>query len=176
MTGPQRIRTKLSGEAAAVPQPAASVPPAWRLKPPSMKSLQLGDSIPVILIEIRQVGNMENCFFVLGNRKASCLSCSRLKPKHIVWYVWAHTGHKAVIILVLPYVNSLKLRPMPRWVLRKLKAVTNAPDKPDTRMQSLSMRTPILNSTSLKIAVGEIHTWVPGQRGLRWSSRIGQQL
>ena len=60
MTGPQRIRTKLSGETAAILQLAASVPPPWRLKPPSVKSLQPGESMPVILVVVRQVGNMVN--------------------------------------------------------------------------------------------------------------------
>ena len=57
--GAQRIRTKLSGETAAVLQPANSVPSTGRSKPPSVKSLQRGDSIPVILVAVRQEGNME---------------------------------------------------------------------------------------------------------------------
>ena len=101
VTGPQRIRTRLSGETAGIPQPAALVPTAWRLKPPCVKSLQLGDSIPVILTAASwQHGEL---FSALAKRKASGLSCSGLKPKHIVWYVWAHAGHREVIILILPY-------------------------------------------------------------------------
>ena len=34
---------------------------------------------------------------------------SALKFKHIDWYVWAHTGHWVVTILILPYMSSLKL-------------------------------------------------------------------
>ena len=50
--------TKLSGETTvATPQPAISVP-SLRLKPPSVKSLQPGDSIPVSLAVIRQVGDI----------------------------------------------------------------------------------------------------------------------
>ena len=39
-------------------------------KLPAVKGLQPGDSIPVILVVVRQVGSMENRFFGLGNRKA----------------------------------------------------------------------------------------------------------
>ena len=79
--------------------------------------------------------------------------------------VWAHAGHRAVIILILPYMSSLKLRPRPRWVLRNLKAVTNASQKTGTRMQSLSRRTAILRSKSFKIAVNEIY--------MRWCQTRG---
>ena len=51
-----------------------------------------------------------------------------------------------------------------RWVLRKLKAVQRHPTGHPRRMQSLSLRTAILNSRSLKIAVGEIHSPVASQR------------
>ena len=57
-TGPQRIRTTFSGETTATPQPAISVRSTVRLKPPSVKSLQPGDSKPVSLVVIRQVGNV----------------------------------------------------------------------------------------------------------------------
>ena len=50
--------------------------------------------------------------------------------------MWAQAGHRAVIILILPYMSSLKLRPRPQWVLRNLKPVTNASNKPATRLQS----------------------------------------
>ena len=69
-TGPQRIRTKFSGETAAIHQPAISVPSTWRSsKPPSVKSLQLGDSIPQILVVVRQVGNI-GFFLRLGQRES----------------------------------------------------------------------------------------------------------
>ena len=74
-------------------------------------------------------------FFGLGNRKAVGRSWSGLKLR----YVWGHAGHWAVIILILPRMSSLKLRPRPRWVLRNLRAVTKASNNPDTRMQSLSL-------------------------------------
>ena len=70
MTGPQSKRTTLSGETAAILQPAKSVPSAWCFKAPSVKSLQPGVSIPVILVVARQVGKMENSLLGLGNRKA----------------------------------------------------------------------------------------------------------
>ena len=104
-----------------------------RSEPPSVKSLQSGDSMPVILVVVRQVGNMVNFFFGLGNRKASGLSLSTSSGR------CAHTGHRAVIILILPYISSLKLRPGPRLVLRRLYALTKASSKPATRMQSLSL-------------------------------------
>ena len=44
--------------------------------------------------------------------------------------------------------------------------MTNASNKPDTRMQSLWLRTAILNSKSSKITVGGIHSLVPGQNGV----------
>ena len=44
---------------------------------------------------------MGNPLFGLGGRKASSLSCLRLNPKHIVWQVSAHAGHRAVIIFFL---------------------------------------------------------------------------
>ena len=61
-TWPHKRRTQLSGETAAIHRPANSEPSAWRLKPPSGKGLHPGDSFPVILVVVRQVGNMEICF------------------------------------------------------------------------------------------------------------------
>ena len=66
------------------------------------------------------------------------------------------TGHKAVVILILPYMSSLKIRPMPRLVLRRLKAVTDASYNPVSRMQSLSLQTAILKSRLVKISRGRI--------------------
>ena len=40
LTGPHRVRTKPRGETAAIHQPANSEPSIWRMKPPSVKSLQ----------------------------------------------------------------------------------------------------------------------------------------
>ena len=119
---------------------------------------------------------MENFSSPLGNRKPSGMSCSVLNPWHIVWQVEAHAGHRAVMILILPYSDSLKLRPGPRWVLRTLKVVTNASHKPAKRMQSLSLGTAILNSKSLKIAIDETQSPVPGQRERKDSNRVGHRL
>ena len=53
-----------------------------------------------------------------------------------------------------------KLRPMPRLVLRTLKAVTKASINPEAKMQRVSLRTAVFNSKSLRIAVREIHSLV----------------
>ena len=77
--------------------------------------------------------------------------------------------------LIPPNMISLKIRPRPWCVLRKLKEVTKASIKPATRMQSLSRRTTIWESRLLKIAVGKMHSLVPGQKERRWSNRVGPQ-
>ena len=61
-TRPQMILTKFSGETIATAQPAISVPSILRLRP-SVKSLQPGDSLPVSLVVIRQVGSMGKFLF-----------------------------------------------------------------------------------------------------------------
>ena len=45
-TGPQRIWTMFSGETAAIPHPAASVPSGLRLELPSVKRIQTGGFDP----------------------------------------------------------------------------------------------------------------------------------
>ena len=177
MTGQQRIRTKLSDESAAIPQPANSEPSSWRLKPLSVKSLQPRDSTPAILVLYGRSSTWRTAFFRLGQPEGSGSELrSGLNPKRIDGYVWARAGHRTVIILTLPYMSSLNFIPRPLFVFRQLKAVTKASNKPDTRMQSLSLRTAILKRKSLKKAVGEMHSLVQGKRELRWSSRVGQQL
>ena len=109
-----------------------------------------------------QVGNT-GFFLRLGQLESFRSELFRIHPKHIVWLVCAHAGHTAVIILILSYKSSLKLRPRPQWVLPNLKPVTNGSNKPATRLQSLSLKTAILNSKSLKIAVGDKHLPVPGR-------------
>ena len=70
-TGPQMTLTKISGETTATHQPAISVPSILRLQPPSVKSLQPGDSMPGCgkwVTRLEKIG--------LSNLKASGLSCS----------------------------------------------------------------------------------------------------
>ena len=62
ITGLHRIWTVFSGGTAAIHQPAASVPSGLRLKLPSVKSLQLVDSISINLVDTRQVGSKEEKF------------------------------------------------------------------------------------------------------------------
>ena len=128
VTGPHKIRTKLSRETAAMLQPAKSEPSGRHMNPARK-------------LNPRHSGSGTKCrkhgkrFFGLGNRKAVGQSWSGLKLRN----VWGHAGHWAVIILILPRMSSLKLRPRPRWVFRNLKAVTKASNNPHTRMQSLSL-------------------------------------
>ena len=70
----------------------------------------------------------------------------------------------------------LEIKTKAQWVFLRLKAGTNASSNPETRMQSLSLRTAFLKSISLKTAVGEILSTMPGQRELRWSNKKGQEL
>ena len=79
-TGPQRIRTTISGETTATLQPAISVRSTVRLKPPSEKSLQPGDSKPVSLVVIRQVGNVV-IFLSLGEPDGIVSELFRSEPQ-----------------------------------------------------------------------------------------------
>ena len=76
----------------------------------------------------------------------------------------------------LSHISSLKLRPRPRLVVRRLKAVTHASNSPETRMHSLPLRTAILKSKSLKMAAREILSTVPSHRQQKRSSNIGQEV
>ena len=51
--------------------------------------------------------------------------------------------------------------------------MTNASRSPATRMRSLPLRTAILNSRSLKIAVGDMHSPVPGRGNVKIRKRVG---
>ena len=69
MTGPRKVRTKSSGVTATIPRPANSELSGWRLYPASVKRLQPGESIPVILVIVRQFGNTENFFSAWVTRR-----------------------------------------------------------------------------------------------------------
>ena len=165
-TGPQRIWTRFSGETSSIPSRA------HQCRQDCVET-SISEQPPSRGFDPRQPGGNaagwqhgEFCCG-LGSRKA--LSCSGKKPKHFVWYVWAHAGQRAVIISILPHVSSVKLRPRRRWVLRRLEAVTDASNNPVTRMQNLSLRTAILKSKSLNMAVREILSVVPRKQS--FSSR-----
>ena len=68
--------TNLSGETIATPPAGDFCAFDVASKPPSVKSLQPGDSTPVSLVGIRQVDNTVNIFFGLESRKASGLRCA----------------------------------------------------------------------------------------------------
>ena len=79
----------ISGETTATPQPAISVRSTVRLKPPSVKSLQPGDSKPVSLVVIRQVGNIvkKNLAWGAGRHRVCAVqvgipstSCDKCEP------------------------------------------------------------------------------------------------
>ena len=134
MTGPQRIRTKLSGGTAAIHQPAKWVPSAWRKNPPSVKSLQPGNSIPVILVVERNVGSMDNVFR-LGQPKGGGPELVRTENQIRVGPRRTLGNH---------HLNSAiyefsEIQKKPWLVFRTLKAVTKASNDPDTKMPSLSL-------------------------------------
>ena len=119
-------------------------------KPPSLKRLQPGDSMPVILVAIRQVSHTK-IFLRLGQLESfrSELFCPR----------WTQGGH---------HLNSA----IREFFGTGTRAPMGSPriESRDERMKQQTRHKNILNSKSLKIAVGEIHSLVPGQRELRWSN------
>ena len=120
-TGPQMILTKkISGETIATLQPAVSVPSILRLKPPSVNCLQPGDSTPVSMVAVQQVGHMVNFSTSWRTGRFQVWSCSAWISKHIVWWTCAHARHRAAIILILPCRGSRKLNRGPRFVFCRL--------------------------------------------------------
>ena len=75
-------RTKLSGEAAASLQPANSPPSTCRLESPSVKSLQPGDSIPVIVVVV-PASRQHKILHRLGQPERFRSELIQVTPKHI---------------------------------------------------------------------------------------------
>ena len=125
------------------------------------------------LVRVWQLGNIGNFLLGLGNLKSFLSELSRAEFQAHRLVGVGHAGKRAVIILILPYISARKLRPWSWCVLHKLNTVTKASNKPDTRVQSLSFRTAMLNNMSLKIAVGKIQSPVPSQMAKRERNKVG---
>ena len=157
-TGPQRIRTTFAGETTATLQPAISVRSTVRLKPPSEKSLQPGDSKPVSLVVIRQVGNVV-IFLWLGEPEGIVSELFRSEPQaHRLTTVSSRRTqgshhvdspiHEPTGVQTRTTVGSLQV------VSRHIKKISNQ------------------NASSSKKAEGEMHALVPGQGEHKESKRV----